>query len=367
MQGRDLPREHDHPDARPASATARGRARSRPRPPASPSAAAPRRASRPARPTPTARRRACAATARAVSSSTARSAATAPSARAESASRGPAARRRARARACHARCPAAPAPASRSRRAASIRPASAAIKARPAAPPTVPATARAVATCTRRARSARRPACPAGTSTATLARTCDGAGTCGPATSQSCAPYTCNGTSCRAACGMDSDCVSGMVCNAGSCGQEAARPDLRGAGGMRQRQLRRRRLLLVGQLRHLHVVQRGRLGRRVQAGPGGRDGAARRLHPRPALRIQRHLRRRRRLPPDGGGHQLRHGVVQRIDVDAGGRLRRRGELHAEPGQLRALPVRDRRVQDDLRDDRRTASPATPARATRART
>ena len=62
------------------------------------------------------------------------------------------------------------------------------------------------------------PGCPAGSSTATLARTCDGAGTCGPATSQSCAPYTCNGNSCRAACGMDSDCVSGMVCNAGSCG-----------------------------------------------------------------------------------------------------------------------------------------------------
>ena len=44
--------------------------------------------------------------------------------------------------------------------------------------------------------------------TATLARTCDGAGTCKPATTQSCAPYTCNGTTCRAACGSDADCVA---------------------------------------------------------------------------------------------------------------------------------------------------------------
>ena len=64
------------------------------------------------------------------------------------------------------------------------------------------------------------PTCPAGTATATLARTCDGAGTCKPATNQSCAPYTCNGTACRAACSGDTDCVGGMVCNAGSCGKK---------------------------------------------------------------------------------------------------------------------------------------------------
>ena len=70
---------------------------------------------------------------------------------------GTAARRRARARACHARC--------RQRRHLQPVPSGAVDpagqcrdQARPAAPPTVPATARAVATCTRRARSARSPA-----------------------------------------------------------------------------------------------------------------------------------------------------------------------------------------------------------------
>ncbi len=64
------------------------------------------------------------------------------------------------------------------------------------------------------------PSCPVGTTTATLARMCDGAGACKPATTQSCAPYNCNGTTCRAACSSDADCIAGTVCNSGSCGKK---------------------------------------------------------------------------------------------------------------------------------------------------
>jgi hypothetical protein len=64
------------------------------------------------------------------------------------------------------------------------------------------------------------PACPTGMTTSTLARTCDGSGTCKPAATQSCAPYTCNGITCRAACSGDGDCVAGTVCNNGSCGKK---------------------------------------------------------------------------------------------------------------------------------------------------
>src|SRR4029079_17386363 len=64
------------------------------------------------------------------------------------------------------------------------------------------------------------PNCPIGTTTATLARRCDGAGSCQAAATQSCLPYTCNGTSCRAACSGDSECGPGTVCNSGSCGKK---------------------------------------------------------------------------------------------------------------------------------------------------
>ncbi|HXU01088.1 MAG TPA: hypothetical protein VN903_08855 [Polyangia bacterium] len=64
------------------------------------------------------------------------------------------------------------------------------------------------------------PVCPLGANAATLARTCDGAGTCRPAATQTCAPYTCNGSTCRSSCAMDSDCVAGKVCNNGSCGNK---------------------------------------------------------------------------------------------------------------------------------------------------
>ncbi|HMF39870.1 MAG TPA: hypothetical protein VKQ32_04195 [Polyangia bacterium] len=62
------------------------------------------------------------------------------------------------------------------------------------------------------------PTCPTGTATATLARTCDGAGTCRPATTQSCGAYACNGTTCNAACAGNSDCAANNVCNSGMCG-----------------------------------------------------------------------------------------------------------------------------------------------------
>jgi hypothetical protein len=62
------------------------------------------------------------------------------------------------------------------------------------------------------------PSCPTGSATATLARTCDGAGTCRPATTQSCGTYACNGATCNSACGGDGDCAPGNVCNAGACG-----------------------------------------------------------------------------------------------------------------------------------------------------
>jgi hypothetical protein len=62
------------------------------------------------------------------------------------------------------------------------------------------------------------PSCPTGSTTATLPRSCDGSGSCRPATMQSCGAYACNGTTCNAACGADADCAPGNVCNGGSCG-----------------------------------------------------------------------------------------------------------------------------------------------------
>src|SRR5436190_1403299 len=64
------------------------------------------------------------------------------------------------------------------------------------------------------------PSCPLGMSTATLARTCDGAGLCRPAMTLSCGSYTCNGTTCTAACGSDADCSPGNICMAGACGKK---------------------------------------------------------------------------------------------------------------------------------------------------
>ena len=65
------------------------------------------------------------------------------------------------------------------------------------------------------------PSCPAGSTLDTLARSCDGAGTCKPSTTQSCFPFACNATTqtaCVAVCASNADCASGQLCNAGSCG-----------------------------------------------------------------------------------------------------------------------------------------------------
>jgi hypothetical protein len=65
------------------------------------------------------------------------------------------------------------------------------------------------------------PSCPASSTIDTLVRTCDGAGTCKPATTQSCFPFTCNATTqtaCVSVCASDADCAPGQFCNAGSCG-----------------------------------------------------------------------------------------------------------------------------------------------------
>ncbi len=63
--------------------------------------------------------------------------------------------------------------------------------------------------------------CSAGAATLTNVRTCDGAGTCAAATTQSCAPYLCNGVSaCKAACSVDADCLLPDICDkqTGLCG-----------------------------------------------------------------------------------------------------------------------------------------------------
>jgi hypothetical protein len=65
-------------------------------------------------------------------------------------------------------------------------------------------------------------ACQPGTCTSgqeTEPSSCDGSGTCVPGATGSCAPYKCNqqGTACAATCSIDTDCVSGNFCDAGSC------------------------------------------------------------------------------------------------------------------------------------------------------
>lgn len=67
-------------------------------------------------------------------------------------------------------------------------------------------------------------ACPSGSSTLTLERTCDGQGTCQPAATISCQPYLCTGGSaCKAACISDGDCLSPDICDpmTGRCGNKS--------------------------------------------------------------------------------------------------------------------------------------------------
>jgi hypothetical protein len=63
-------------------------------------------------------------------------------------------------------------------------------------------------------------ACPSAGATFTAASTCDGAGTCVAGKTSSCAPYRCDGTTCRDSCSTDADCQEGTVCNNGSCGKK---------------------------------------------------------------------------------------------------------------------------------------------------
>ena len=58
------------------------------------------------------------------------------------------------------------------------------------------------------------PSCPTNATTLTSGRTCDGQGTCQPATTIACAPYVCNGTTaCKAACSSDADCQAPDICD----------------------------------------------------------------------------------------------------------------------------------------------------------
>src|SRR4029079_8453917 len=55
--------------------------------------------------------------------------------------------------------------------------------------------------------------------TLSSARSCDGMGMCRPATTSSCAPYTCGTGACKTMCTATSDCTSGNTCVAMSCGK----------------------------------------------------------------------------------------------------------------------------------------------------
>jgi hypothetical protein len=48
-------------------------------------------------------------------------------------------------------------------------------------------------------------------------RTCDGSGTCQPATTLACAPYACKGSTCLSSCASDGDCASSTTCQGGIC------------------------------------------------------------------------------------------------------------------------------------------------------
>ena len=54
-------------------------------------------------------------------------------------------------------------------------------------------------------------------STETGARTCNGAGVCQTATTRSCGPYVCSGTTCASSCSTVAGCASGHKCTGGGC------------------------------------------------------------------------------------------------------------------------------------------------------
>jgi hypothetical protein len=53
----------------------------------------------------------------------------------------------------------------------------------------------------------------------TQSRTCDGAGTCRPATTATCTPFACGASACKVTCTTNADCVAPNVCASGSCGK----------------------------------------------------------------------------------------------------------------------------------------------------
>jgi hypothetical protein len=59
-----------------------------------------------------------------------------------------------------------------------------------------------------------------GASGFTPARTCDGKGTCTPASATSCGSYACFASGCRTSCTVDGDCQPPAVCVSGSCGSK---------------------------------------------------------------------------------------------------------------------------------------------------
>jgi hypothetical protein len=53
--------------------------------------------------------------------------------------------------------------------------------------------------------------CSGGTQTS--GRTCDGAGTCQPATTAACGNFVCGGATCKMTCAGDSDCITTAYCD----------------------------------------------------------------------------------------------------------------------------------------------------------
>ena len=143
------------------------------------------------------------------------------------------------------------------------------------------------------------------------------------------------------------------VCNAGACGTEAPRPAVRAAPAnataATASTASAARPASCGNCQSCNVAGMAGTCNPVPADemePHGGCAAE------PALRVQRQVRRQRRLPERPRHHQLRHRLVQRVDVHAGRQLQRRGRLRAAADELRALRLRRDLLPHDLRRRRR---------------
>ena len=107
----------------------------------------------------------------------------------------------------------------------------------------------------------------------------------------------------------------GNVCNGGSCGLKRLGQPARRRHRVRQRQLRRRRLLLAGQLRHLPGLQRRGPAGIVPAGarPATADPHGGCAADQPALRPTGTCNGAGACRKGAGRHQLRHRRLQRLD------------------------------------------------------